>query len=848
MLIFKTDSYQVDNYVYGRLSTSIQYDSANGQIGGVADIYDAHGRLGEATDARNGTTSYLYNVADLTTNVTTPLPGNGPPAETTTTLYDALLRPMIVVQPDNTAMTNVYLLTGELGSQYGSRVYPVAYGYDYAGRMQVMTNWSGFGLGGNTGVRVTSWNYDPYRGFLVSKTYNGPTAGPSYGYTPAGRLYTRTWARGTTTTNTYDNAGELKTVVYSDGTPALTNFYDNLARLTSAANVVMTDTLAYDLVGDLLTESFSGGPLNGLCVSNQFDNFLRRTNCSVLGATTSAQATYAYDKASRLQSAADGTGNSATYSYVANSALVGQIAFTNGNAWRMTTTKQYDDLNRLTQISSAPGGSYTLPLTFNYNYNAANQRTEDTLADGSYWVYKYDSLGQVTNGCKYFASGTPVPGQQFDYTFDTIGNRTETMSGGDTNGANLRVANYTNNALNQVTSRDVPAYVDVMGASILTNAITVNGQTAYRNQEYYRQQLAANNSASALWTNIIVAGGLSVTGNVYVAREPESFRYDADGNLTNDGRWSYTWDAENRLTRMTVNTNVGLQYQLTFAYDPKGRRIQKLVATNSGTAYTGQYTNNFLYDGWNLASILNPQSSILQSFVWGSDLSGSMQGAGGVGGLVEVTYHGTAVTNCFVAFDGNGNVSGLVNSANGTFQANYEYGPFGEVIRATGPMAKVNPFRFSTKYADDESDLLYYGYRYYKASTGTWINRDPIGESGFEKIRHYPPLKLIGGSNRYIFVDNNAVGYADSNGLDKIDQQDYESIEKAAKAFYKQYKKNKCFTCIAYDSVTLDTCHCVVDNGKDFKAIAHCLCYTIYIGQDTAKCEKDILDLEDTKW
>ena len=106
----------------------------------------------------------------------------------------------------------------------------------------------------------------------------------------------------------------------------------------------------------------------------------------------------------------------------------------------MTTTKQYDFLNRLTQISSAPSAAYVLPLTFNYNYNAANQRTKDTLADGSYWVYVYDSLGQVTNGCKYFPDGTLVPGQQFDYTFDTIGNRSQTLSGGDTNGVNLRMA------------------------------------------------------------------------------------------------------------------------------------------------------------------------------------------------------------------------------------------------------------------------------------------------------------------------------------------------------------------------------------------------------------------------
>ncbi|HOC58217.1 MAG TPA: RHS repeat-associated core domain-containing protein [Verrucomicrobiota bacterium] len=60
----------------------------------------------------------------------------------------------------------------------------------------------------------------------------------------------------------------------------------------------------------------------------------------------------------------------------------------------------------------------------------------------------------------------------------------------------------------------------------------------------------------------------------------------------------------------------------------------------------------------------------------------------------------------------------------------HKYGPFGEVIRATGPLAKANPFRFSTKYQDDETDLLYYGYRYYSASTGRWISRDPINELG----------------------------------------------------------------------------------------------------------------------
>jgi len=441
---------------------------------------------------------------------------------------------------------------------------------------------------------------------------------------------------------------------------------------------------------------------------------------------------------------------------------VSQIVFATNGVTRMTTTKQYDYLNRLTQISSQPSAAYTLPLAFNYNYNPANQRTQDTLADGSYWVYGYDSLGQVTNGCKYFSDGTPVAGQQFDYTFDTIGNRTQTQTGGNQSGVPLRVANYYANSLNQITNRDVPGNVDVMGASILTNTVTVNGQSAYRKQEYFRQQLTNDNSTTALWTNIIVAGGLSVTGNVYVAQEPEHFQYDADGNLTNDGRWAYTWDAENRLINLTNNTGMGPLYNLTFVYDAKGRRIQKIVTTN-GVGFT---TNTFLYDGWNLVAELGAGNTLLRNYTWGNDLSGTAQGAGGIGGLLGVIYHGaSATTNAFVAYDGNGNVAALVNALDGTLLANYEYGPFGEMIRSTGPLAKSNPVRFSTKYQDNESDLIYYGYRYYKADVGNWPNRDPFGEPGAMLLQQ-PRSNFDSGPNLYDYVDNNSINLIDPFGLD----------------------------------------------------------------------------------
>lgn len=61
-------------------------------------------------------------------------------------------------------------------------------------------------------------------------------------------------------------------------------------------------------------------------------------------------------------------------------------------------------------------------------------------------------------------------------------------------------------------------------------------------------------------------------------------------------------------------------------------------------------------------------------------------------------------------------------------------------------MAAGNPFRFSTKYQDEETGLLYYGYRYYDPNRGRWLSRDPIGESGgwnlFSLSENSPPDKI----------------------------------------------------------------------------------------------------------
>ncbi|MCX8157789.1 MAG: hypothetical protein N3J91_15335, partial [Verrucomicrobiae bacterium] len=112
------------------------------------------------------------------------------------------------------------------------------------------------------------------------------------------------------------------------------------------------------------------------------------------------------------------------------------------------------------------------------------------------------------------------------------------------------------------------------------------------------------------------------------------------------------------------------------------------------------------------------------------------------GGLLATVIHnGPDAGVYFPFYDGNGNVMGYVRGADGLLVAQYEYGPFGELLRATGPLPQsFNPL-FSTKYHDWETGLLYYGYRYYNPTTGRWPNRDPLRELGFEVLRGKPQIE-----------------------------------------------------------------------------------------------------------
>ncbi len=308
----------------------------------------------------------------------------------------------------------------------------------------------------------------------------------------------------------------------------------------------------------------------------------------------------------RLSWLTDGAGK-ASYSYLDHSDLVRQIELKQYLASRMTTTAVHDNLNRLSSVTSlASGGALA---SSGYQYNDASQRTRQTLADGAYWLYQYDPLGQVQSGKKYWADGGLAPGGQFEYTQDDIGNRTQTQVGGDASGTGLRPASYSVNNLNQYSQRTNPTSVDVVGVASTAASVSVwiNGASAsvYRRGEYFQAVGGAGNGSGPAWTPVSVAasrGGelvqqpASAPGHLIVPPATQGFTFDADGNLLSDGVWNYTWDAENRLIAQEMSTSlpVAARQRLEFTYDWQGRRIRKLVKNSSLQILSD---TRFVYDG-----------------------------------------------------------------------------------------------------------------------------------------------------------------------------------------------------------------------------------------------------------
>ena len=230
--------------------------------------------------------------------------------------------------------------------------------------------------------------------------------------------------------------------------------------------------------------------------------------------------------------------------------------------------------------------------------------------------------------------------------------------------------------------------------------------------------------------------------NQYTAVNAVAPTYDADGNMTAYGDWTYAYSAENRM----VSASFGGAPVASYAYDHRNRCVRETC---------GSATRRFIWDGWNIVAVTETDSAAQISqttrYVWGTDISGALQGAGGVGGLLaEIRDDGSVFFPCY---DANGNITEYAD-ASGNIRAHYGYDAFGNITAQFGDLADTFLFRFSTKPFHSATGLYKYQLRDYFPSFERWAGRDPIEERG--------------GLNLYAFVGNNPANKQDHLGLRSI--------------------------------------------------------------------------------
>ena len=366
--------------------------------------------------------------------------------------------------------------------------------------------------------------------------------------------------------------------------------------------------------------------------------------------------------------------------------------------------------------------------------------------------YTYDVLGQLKTAMGKESGGPSRLHEQFKYGYDYARNLSFRTN-------NALVQSFTNNNLNQLSTVGRSGTLTVAGTTT-TNAtsVTVNSLSATR---YADATFAKDGFSLADGNNTFTAIAQDAVGrsdtNAVTINLPASpsYSYDSNGNLLADGRRTFTYDDENQLNSIIVTNAGGSSTLTTNIYDGLfRRRIRKEFSWVNGTwAQAGEV--RYVYDGRLVVQERDGSNVPLVSYTRGTDLSGSREGAGGIGGLLARTDNGQLNTgngqpHAFYHADGNGNVTALVNDKQ-LIVARYTYDPFGNILSKSGPLADANTYRFSSKEHHQTSGLVYYLYRFYDPNLQRFVNRDPIQE--------------IGGINLYRFVGNDPVDGIDLFGL-----------------------------------------------------------------------------------
>jgi RHS repeat-associated protein len=260
--------------------------------------------------------------------------------------------------------------------------------------------------------------------------------------------------------------------------------------------------------------------------------------------------------------------------------------------------------------------------------------------------------------------------------------------------------------------------------------------------------------------------------------------YDANGNLSMLNIDSaafintYFYDDENRLvlwlqTQSGTPLNPwdsrqnGWDLRTEFVYDGLGRLRQQLNYTSDSFNWILASATLYIYDGMRVIQERDAYNTPTVSYTRGMDLGGSLEGAGGIGGLLARSdgYSGGGWTDHNYYFaDGNGNVTYMLDGSQ-AMVASYRYDPFGNTISSSGTISDANVYRFSSKETHVGSGMYYYGYRFYDPLMHRWINRDLVERQSGKITKKKLRAQMLAGWNLFEFCFNDSVNQSDNNGM-----------------------------------------------------------------------------------
>lgn len=704
--------------------TSMSTTLANGQIATWHWTYNNFAEVLTTTDPLGNVTTNFYDPKGNLLTTTTPSPDGGTtPASVTTFTYYANGTLKTIKDPLNDITTLTYYTTGLVNTVKDANNKVTTYTYDARGNVLSVQDPV------NGATKLTTFTYD-LMNRMTSTTYPGQTTPVQFHYDYRGRRDSVTDQNSNKTTYTYDDADRLVAVTDAQTpTPGATQYgYDNENNLRT-----ITDALSHQTV-------FSYDPQRRLS-QTQFPSLLVETygydnnnNLTLKTDRKNQPIHYSYDALNRLTTKTNPDQSSVNYTYDLNSRLT-QVQDATG-----TYGFAYDNMNRLTQTTTAYTFLTARNFTVQYTYDAGSNRKTMTDPEQGAYQYTYDALNRLSNIQDF---------QQLNYgfTYDNLSRRkTLTRPNSITTSYSYDEISHLLSVLHKNsggTTLDGATYTYDNAGNRLTRTDKQTGiKLTYTYDNIYQLQTAKQGSTTKeSYTYDLVGNRLSSLGvspyqynasNWLTSIPGTTYNYDNNGSLTSksDGT-TYSWDYENRLTQVVLPGTGGT---VTFKYDPMGRRIQKAFTQASTTT-----TTNYVYDGANAIEEVDANGAVLARYTQRL-------------GIDEPLAELRSSTTSYYDADGLGSITSLSSSA-GALANTYTYDSFGKLTASTGTI--TNPFQYTARELDSQTGIYEYRARYYDQSVGRFISEDPI--------------QFKGGIDFYAYVMNSPTNRTDPTGLKDCD-------------------------------------------------------------------------------